>query len=176
MPAVVIAFLDGELMHAETPPVTFDLAVLEAEVRSVDPNTERAVLSLSAIRQVLIGEPEPAPPDAETWDRAAFHFCDGQVLRAHIAPEALLGRFGGVWTLMEAGSREIATIGIPYTSLKGVFRVRQWDSRSAVERDENSRLDQLARVLAERDATTTTAEPHRRVLLQRMRRQPGRRE
>ena len=33
MPAVVISFLDGEIVHAETPPVTFELALLEAEFR-----------------------------------------------------------------------------------------------------------------------------------------------
>jgi hypothetical protein len=175
MPSVVISFLDGEILHAETPPLTFDLAVLEAEFRSVDPNAERAIFATSAIRQVVIGNPEPAPLDAQSWDRAAFHFCDGEVLRALIAPEAWLGRFGGVWQVVEPGSDEASRIGIPYTSLKGVFRIRQWDSRPLSERDEDARIDHLARVLAERDAATN-AEPPQRGLLQRMRHAPGRRE
>ncbi|MBV8446155.1 MAG: hypothetical protein JOZ92_09585 [Candidatus Dormibacteraeota bacterium] len=175
MPHVVISFNDGEILHADTPEVTFDLSVMEAELRSVDPNCERAILPTAAIRQVLVGDPEPAPPqnEVDTWDRAAFHFADGEVRRAWIAPEALLGRFGGVWRIVEPGSREIATVAIPYTSLKGVYRIRQWDSRSAAERDEGVRLEQLARVLTEREAGATPEDRQRRALLARMRRDEG---
>jgi hypothetical protein len=172
MPAVLISFLDGEIVHAETPPVTFELALLEAEFRSVDPNSERAVFAVSSIRQLLIGEPEDAPPDEEieTWDRAAFHFTDGQVLRARIAPEATLGRFGGVWRIVEPGQNQLTTIGIPYTSLKGVYRIRQWDSRPSADRGEDARLDQLARVMVERDQAEDATAARRDTLLRRMRR------
>src|ERR1700737_4429581 len=99
MPAVVISFLDGEVLHAVTPEITFELAVLEAEFTGVDPNGERAIFPVAAIRQILIGDPQPAPRAevVEQWDKAAFHFIDGQVMRASINPQALLGRHGGVW-------------------------------------------------------------------------------
>jgi hypothetical protein len=171
VPEVVISFLDGEVLHAETPEITFDLAVLEAEFRSVDPNGERALFAVSAIRQLLVGEPQPAPA-AEllaTWDRAAFHFIDGQVTRASIAPEAVLGRHGGVWHIVEPGSEELRTVAIPYTALKGVFHIRRWDSRPRTERDDDARLEQLARILSERDSAPSMA-PGRRALLNRMRR------
>jgi len=177
MTAMVISFMDGEVLHVEAPELTFELAVLEAELRGVDPNGERAIFAVSAIRQLLIGDPRPAPPSEEvaTWDRAAFHFSDGQVLRASIAPQALLGRFGGVWDVVEPEAQMVRTIGIPYAALKGVFRIRQWDSRPPGERDEDARLDQLARILAERETTANGAAPapHRRALLARMRRPPG---
>jgi hypothetical protein len=173
MPLVLISFFDGELLYAETAEVTFDQQVLEAEVRSVDPNNDRALFPVSAIRQLIIGDPEPAPEESVVggWDRAAFHFVDGEVMRASISNDVLLGRHGGVWRVVEPGSDELRTVGIPYASLKGVFRIRQWDSRPLSERTEEDRFEQIARILAERELNATTeVPPHRRALLSRMRR------
>jgi hypothetical protein len=176
MPQVVISFRDGELLHAETPNLSFEHALLEAEFRTADANCERALLATDAIREILVGDAEPAPPAAELegWDKAAFHFYDGQVLRAWISPEAVLGRHGGLWRIVEPDASELVTVAIPYSALKAVYHVRQWDSRSPAQRDEGGRLDQLARVLAERDAVAggTQPAPRRRALLARMRR-PG---
>ena len=172
MPEVVISFTDGEVLHVLTPEVTFELALLEAEFPSIEPNSERALFPVSAIRQLLIGEPQPLPPPEElaTWDRAAFHFTDGEVLRASIRPQAILGRFGGVWDVVEPSDTELRTIGIPYTSLKGVYRIKQWDSRPINERGGDGRLDQLARILAEREAGASVAtEDARGALLARVR-------
>jgi hypothetical protein len=166
MPLVVITFHDSEVLWAETPTIGFDLPVIEAEIRNVDSNSERALLPLAAIRQLMIGEVRPAPP-AEIlagWDKAAFHFLDGHVLRAWLGPEVRLGPHGGVWELVEHGSPdpELRTIGVPWSSLKGVFQIRQWDSRPAGERaaraaGEPVHLENMIRVLAEREARA--AEP-----------------
>jgi len=159
MPAVVISFHDGEVLHATTPKLTFDRPILQADVQSVDSNSDRALLPLVAIRQLIVGDTEPAPPPEvlETWDRAAFHFLDGQVLRAYIAPEVALGRHGGVWRIVERGSTELRVLAVPYSSLKGVFRLRRWDSRPSAEREAKEagaplHLEQVVRALAERDA------------------------
>ena len=177
MPVVVINFIDGEVVLAEAPEITFDLAILDAELRSINQNSERALFPVSAIRQILVGDPEPAPPEAEvaTWDRAAFHFIDGPVLRASIRADAHLGRYGGVWHIVEPGSTELRTIAVPYAAMKGVYQIRQWDSRPAGERDEHAELDQLARVLAEREGNIAGDgnTPSLRPLLSRMRRPPG---
>jgi len=177
VPIVVINFVDGEVVVAETPEITFDLAILDAEIRSINQNSERALFPVSAIRQILVGDPEPAPAEAEVagWDRAAFHFIDGPVLKASIRSDALLGRYGGVWRIVEPGSTELRTIALPYAALKGVYQIRQWDSRAASERDEHAELDQLARILAEREGNLAGGggAPSRRPLLSRMRRPPG---
>jgi hypothetical protein len=132
---------------------------------------------VSAIRQMLVGESVPAPAAEviEQWDRAAFHFSDGQVLRASISPGVRLGRHGGVWQLVEPGSDELQTVAIPYTALKGVFHIRQWDSRPSADRAEDGRLEQLARILAEREAAGGGHHEsgQRRALLSRMRRPSG---
>jgi hypothetical protein len=179
MPLVVVTFHDGEVLYAETPEITFALPVLEAEVRNVDSNSQRALLPLGAIRQLLIGDVEPAPPDEvlSTWDRAAFHFLDGQVLRVWIGPEVILGQHGGIWRAVEPGSDELRILAIPYTSLKGVYQLRQWDSRSGSERAAGAsatslHLDAMVRVLAEREARATRQRVNRKgtPLLERVRR------
>jgi len=159
MPRVVVLFHDGELLFAETPEITFDLPVIEADVRNVDSNAERAIIPLVAVRQLLLEEVAEPPPDDElqTWDRAAFHFLDGHVLRAWVGPAARLGVHGGIWEVVEPQGLERRTLAIPYTSLKGVFRLRQWDSRPAAERAARAagvpiHLEQMVRVLAERES------------------------
>ena len=149
----MVSFTDGEILHAEIPELTFDMPVIEAEVRGVDPNNQRAILPLTAITQMVVGEAEPVPPDdvLETWDRAVFHFADGEVLRASIAPQALLGRHGGIWRLVPQGGEELTTLAIPYCALKAVFNVRQWDGRPLAERADGERIDTVTRVLAERE-------------------------
>lgn len=172
MPDVVISFLDGEILYARTPEITFDLPLIEAEVNNVDPNSERALFPVSSIRQLLIGSTVAAPDPAtvEAWDKAVFHFLDGQVLRASIASDVILGRHGGVWRTVEPSTGELRTIGIPYTALKGVFRVRQWDSRPVKERTGGLSGDSdIVRVLAEREARGMDL-PSKRNLFGRLRR------
>jgi hypothetical protein len=177
VPVIVINFVDGEVVLADAPEITFDFAILDAEIRSINQNSERAIFPVSAIRQILVGDPEPAPAEAEVaaWDRAAFHFIDGPVLRASIRSDALLGRYGGVWHIVEPGSTELRTIAVPYAALKGVYQIRQWDSRPAGERDEHAELDQLARILAEREGNFDGGAnaPLLRPVLSRIRRPPG---
>ena len=171
MPLVLISFLDGENVHADVDDLSFDRPLVEAEVRGADPNNERALFPLSAIRQLVVGQPMPAPDDLTGWDRAAFHFMDGQVLRASVAPDSLLGRFGGLWRAVEPGAPEMRLLGIPYSSLKGVFKLRQWDSRPVGARTRgDTHLNQVARILAERDGGGTASPPeHRHPLISRVR-------
>ena len=61
---------------------------------------------------------------------------------------------------------EMRTLGIPYSSLKGVYKLRQWDSRPVGARSgANTHADQVARILAERDgggrAAASPAPPQR---------------
>lgn len=185
MPQVVISFLDGELLYAETPDITFDLPAIEARIENVDANSERALIPLTAIRQIMVGDVEPAPgaETLESWDKAVFHFMDGQILHAHIAPDTVVGRHGGVWRLVERNSEELRTLAVPYTALKAVFRVRVWDSRPASERAARAagvspHLDAMVRVLAEREARASGQLRHdeETPLISRMRRAARRAE
>ena len=173
---VVIVFHDGELLYAETPELHFDLPVIEAEITNVDSNGERAILPLGGIRQIIVDDILPAPPPdvLEHWDRAAFHFMDGVVMRARVGPDTLLGAHGGIWPVVEPGSDELRRLAIPYTSLKGVFRLRQWDSRPPGTRrsegEPDPHLEHMVRVLAEREARSRGDRPERGSgLLERLR-------
>lgn len=156
MPLVVICFLDGELLHAEVPDLDFDLPVLEAAVRTVDHNSEQALIPLTGVRRIIVGGGQPLPSGdvLETWDRAVFRYLDGQVLRARIAPDSRIGVHGGIWDLVESGSDRLSTVAIPFATLKGVFQVRHWDSRPLHERarGRQARTEQLVRLLAERES------------------------
>lgn len=166
MREVVLYFHDGEMIRAEIGELLFDHPLLEADVTGADPNNERALFPVSSIRQVVVSV-APAPAEASEWDRAAFHFIDGHVMRAHISPGAILGQFGGVWEMVEPGSHEVRTIGIPYTSLKGVFELRQWDSRSPRQKGSQSSLDHFAKILAER-AEPKASKARKRPLMKRV--------
>lgn len=177
MPNLVIVFHDGEIMCATSAPLRFDLPVIEADVTDLGKNSERAILSLASIRQIIVGDVAAAPSadEMDGWDRAAFHFTDGQVMRAWVGPDAVLGVHGGIWPIVEPGSEELRTLAIPYTSLKGIFRLHAWDTRSAPERaaaeaGSSAALDQTVRVLAERELRSLGA-PDRRgaTLLDRLR-------
>lgn len=184
MPQVVISFLDGEILYAETPEITFDMPAIEAQVENVDANSQQALIPTTAIRQIMIGDVEPAPDEetVETWDKAVFHFVDGQILRAYIAPDTLLGRHGGIWRLVVPNSDELRTLAVPYAALKAVFRVRVWDSRPASERAARAagvspHLDAVVRVLAERERRATGQVRHEAApLINRMRRAAQRTE
>ncbi|HEY6379307.1 MAG TPA: hypothetical protein VI316_09010 [Candidatus Dormibacteraeota bacterium] len=182
MTRLLIIFCDGEVLAAETADLHFDLPVIEAEITNVDSNGERAILPLAGIRQIIVGDPEPAPAEAElaTWDRAAFHFLDGQVMRAWIAPDVLLGAHGGIWPVVEPDGEELRRLAIPYSALKGVFRLRQWDGRSAGERAAQLagtavHLEHMVAVLAEREARASGRQPARggQGLLERVRAEAG---
>lgn len=174
MPAVQICFLDGEILYADVDDLSFDAPVIEAQVRNVDANSDWALLPCTAIQHMLIGDPEPVP-DSDTmvqWERAVFRFSDGGVLRALIAPDAELGRHGGVWRCLGEEDDEVRRLAIPYAALKAVFRVRAWDSRPRAERSaegpEAQQVEQLAQLLDAR-ATGSKDPGSRPVLLERVR-------
>ena len=175
MAAVQICFVDGEILYAEVDDLSFDAPVIEAQVRNVDANSDWALLPCTAIQQMLVGDPEPLP-DSDTlagWERAVFRFNDGAVLRALIAPDAELGRHGGVWRCVGENEDEVRRMAIPYASLKAVFRVRAWDSRPHSERaadePEAQQAEQLAQILAERAGAPDGRTQPRPVLLDRVR-------
>ncbi|MFN2451518.1 MAG: hypothetical protein ABR541_04115 [Candidatus Dormibacteria bacterium] len=175
MAAVQICFVDGEILYAEVDDLSFDAPVIEAQVRNVDANSDWALLPCTGIQHMLVGEPESLP-ESDTlarWERAVFRFNDGAVLRALIAPDAELGRHGGVWRCAGENEDEVRRMAIPYAALKAVFRVRAWDGRPPRERaadePETQQAEQLAQILAERASAPGARTEPRPVLLERVR-------
>lgn len=136
MPEVVVSFLDGEILYGELPLLHMDDPFLDLDLHTLDGNARQALIPVSATRQIDLGRVAQPAQDLDLKDlaRVALHFIDGQVLRAHVVKAASLQRFGAVWDIIDAVSREHKITAIPYTALKGAFYVRRWDTRSPLER------------------------------------------
>ena len=135
MPEVVVSFLDGEVLYGEIPLLHMDDPFLDLDLHTMDGNARQALVPVSGVRQV----------DLKDLARVALHFVDGQVMRAHVVNPASLQRFGSVWDIIEAKSREHKMCAIPYTALKGAFYVRRWDTRPPLERSSSVASPQAGR-------------------------------
>jgi hypothetical protein len=109
---------------------------VDLDLHTLDGNARQALVPVSGLRQIdLIKVAQPDDEvDLKQLARVALHFIDGQVLRAHVVTPASLQRFGSVWDIIDAKSREHKICAIPYTALKGAFYVRRWDTRPPLER------------------------------------------
>ncbi len=133
---VVLSFLDGEVLYGELPLLHMDDPFVDLDLHTLDGNARQALVPVSGLRQIdLIKVAQPDDEvDLKQLARVALHFIDGQVLRAHVVTPASLQRFGSVWDIIDAKSREHKICAIPYTALKGAFYVRRWDTRPPLER------------------------------------------
>jgi hypothetical protein len=136
VPEVVVSFLDGEVLYGDLPGLQMDDPFLDLDLHTLDGNARQALVPVSGVRQIdLTKVAQPGDQiDIKELARVALHFIDGQVLRAHVVKPASLQRFGAVWDIIDAKSREHKICAIPYTALKGAFYVRRWDTRSPLER------------------------------------------
>ena len=167
MTEVVLAFLDGELMHGAVAALQLDDPFLEVELHGLDGNNRQALVPAASLRQVdLVGvQSLAAEVDVEGLPRVALHFQDGQVFRAHVLTPAALQRYGAVWDVVEAGTREHRTLAIPYTALKAAFYVRHWDTRRPQDRGGDDPRDRERARLAEimsRRSRAAVSEPDER--------------
>lgn len=175
MPEIVLAFLDGELMYGSVAALQLDDPFLEVEAHGLDGNNRQALVPASSVRQIDQAGVAPLPPetDLEPMPRVALHFLDGQVFRAHVVTPATLQRFGAVWEVVEAETRQHRIFAIPYTSLKAAFYVRHWDTRRPADRqatdpEERERM-RLAEIQARRArAAVTDGRPLENGLLRRI--------
>ncbi|HVB53792.1 MAG TPA: hypothetical protein VNF24_06325 [Candidatus Acidoferrales bacterium] len=136
MPEVVVSFLDGEVLYGELPQLHMDDPFVDLALHTLDGNARQALVPVSGVRQIDLTKVAQLGDkvDLKKLARVALHFIDGQVLRAHVVTPASLQRFGSVWDIIDAMSREHKICAIPYTALKGAFYVRRWDTRPPLER------------------------------------------
>ncbi|MFZ0996267.1 MAG: hypothetical protein WAO09_09890 [Candidatus Dormiibacterota bacterium] len=147
MPEVVVSFLDGEVLYGELPLLHMDDPFLDLDLHTMDGNARQALVPVSGVRQVDLTKVSQPGNDLDLKDlaRVALHFVDGQVMRAHVVNPASLQRFGSVWDIIDAKSREHKMCAIPYTALKGAFYVRRWDTRPPLERSSSVTSPQAGR-------------------------------
>ncbi len=131
MTDIVVSFLDGEMLYGTVPALEMEDPFLDLSVENLGSNARRALIPLTSIRQILVGDDPPAPSqrELERLPRVALRFNDGQVERAYVVTPARLQRFGAIWDLVDPGGEQRRLVGVPYTAIKAAFYIRHWDSR-----------------------------------------------
>ncbi|HUY60266.1 MAG TPA: hypothetical protein VMW49_00170 [Candidatus Dormibacteraeota bacterium] len=155
-----MSFLDGEMLYASAARFDMDGPVLDLEISSLGHHAERALIPLSAVRQIRVGGSLPPPPAERlaTCPKLAIHFIDGEMLRAWAVSTAVLQRHGGIWDVVHPDGAERHSLAIPYSALKTVFSCRQWEpltgsagAGAAGDAARGREIERLATVHAERE-------------------------
>jgi hypothetical protein len=166
MPEVLLTFMDGEVITAQAPLIDFHSSILR--LTSVEPgdNNRDFIAPLSSIKYLVFGGEEEVsePPPRDPDQKVVIHFTDHEVIRAYAGRDTLGGPHGIVYTLVDPQRTVRRRIGVPYTSVKAIFKVKRWDSRGRVAGPTFSRV---ARILAEREAGDGAKPPRRTPILER---------
>lgn len=134
---VSVRFFDDETIEGNARELNFEQPDFQLEVEGAEglENNEMAWIPLNAVKWVEFpGETIPPAPGGKR--KVAIRFFDGEVLRGYAAddvarhPQGLL-----ILVYPEEGSGGAPRrLGIPFTAIKAVFYVRQFDGRTAEQR------------------------------------------
>jgi len=138
MAHVNIRFFDDEMMSGNARELDFDEPDFLVDVDDVAgiENNETAWVPLSAVKWVELPLSEDRQPETPTR-KVAIRFLDGEVLRGHIDGALQRHRYGIVLLLHpeEGGANgSVRKLGIPFSAVKALFYVREFDPRHPEER------------------------------------------
>lgn len=174
MPEILLTFLDGEVFPAEAPLVDFTQPVLTVTSTAPGGNNRELVVPLSSVKYIVFGGEETDPAPHLENGKVVIHFVDHEVIRAYAGRQTLGGQYGVIYNLVDPERRVRRRLGVPYTAVKAIFKVKTWDSRGA---EPGHTFSQVARILSERDIANrlertgpTAPRPRRQPLLDRTRR------
>jgi hypothetical protein len=148
VPEVLLTFMDGEVLRAEAPLIDFTSTVLD--IVSVEPggNNREIRVPLTSLKYVIFGgEEEVADAASEQLGKVVIHFTDHDVMRAYAGKNTLGGPLGIIYTLIDPKRHVRRQLGVPYSAVKAIFKVKQWDSRGKPQRSG----DRVAKILADRE-------------------------
>src|SRR6266542_1756485 len=131
MSHVNIRFFDDETMSGHARELDFDEPDFLVDVDDVAgiENNETAWIPLSAVKWVELPLAEVHEPETPTR-KVAIRFLDGEVLRGHIDGALQRHRYGVVLHLhAEQSDSPIRKLGIPFSAVKALFFVREFDAR-----------------------------------------------
>ncbi|MHB8508719.1 MAG: hypothetical protein ACYDGR_08745 [Candidatus Dormibacteria bacterium] len=169
VPEVLLTFLDGEVMRAKAALIDFHQPVLQVEALETRGNNREVTVPLSSLKYVIFGgEAEQELESTHEVGKVVIHFSDHEVLRAYVARDTLGGPFGIIYTLWDPDRKVKRQIGVPYSAVKAIFKVKRWDSRVKTQ---DTGYRKLARILSEREegsrAPGSGPQPRRTPLLDR---------
>ena len=128
---VKVRFFDDETLEGTAQDLDLDEPdfILEIDDPSGLENSEMAWIPLSAVKMV-----EFPPDDAEVEGqgrKVAIRFLDGEVLRGHTAGEIKRHRYGVALSLHPEVTGPPRRLAVPFSSIKALFYVREFDGREA---------------------------------------------
>jgi hypothetical protein len=130
MPEVRLTFLDGEVVPVDTELIDFGQPVIKAFSIQKGSNNEELTVPLSSVKYIVM-EPGEGEGDADAGElgKVVIHFTDHEVLRVYAGRDTLGGPYGVIYTLIEPGRRSRRRIGVPFTAVKAIFKVKDWEGR-----------------------------------------------
>ncbi|MGH7775659.1 MAG: hypothetical protein ACREPI_00565 [Candidatus Dormibacterales bacterium] len=130
---VQVTFFDDERMEGLAKDLTFDELdfLLDVDDTSGIENNETAWIPLSAVKVVELPTQEE-PPGEAPLRKVAIRFLDGEVIRGHIDGVLERHRYGLILHLYGESSQDPARrLGIPFSAVKALFYLKEFDSRGA---------------------------------------------
>ncbi len=133
---VSVRFFDDETIEGTAHELNFEAADFQLEVEGAEglENNEMAWIPLNAVKWIEL--PPEATSGGNKRRRVAIRFIDGEVLRGHATDDVARHRQGFVLNLYPEEDAEGVPrrLGIPFSAIKAVFYVRQFDGRRRDER------------------------------------------
>jgi hypothetical protein len=167
MPEVLVTFMDGEVVGANGPLIDFHSPVLVLSTVEPGGNNPEFIVPLTSVKYLIFGGEEEEPEGRqEQLSKVVIHFSDHEVIRAYAGRDTLGGPHGIIYTLLDPERRVRRRIGVPYSAVKAIFKVKRWDSRG---REPGETFARVARILAERERTAAAAKAGRPVGTKRRR-------
>src|SRR3979411_2931951 len=130
MAKVVVRFFDDETVEGVAPDLDFDEPdfLVEVDDAGGPGDNETAWIPRTAVKWVEL------PRDKDLSDtptrKVAIRFLDGEVLRGHLDGTLERHRYGVVLHLhAEATDSPVRKLGIPFSAVKALFFVREFDAR-----------------------------------------------
>ena len=150
MPEVLLAFSDGEVITAETELIDFHHPVLSVKTSEPGANNRELTVPLTSLKYIVFGGEEELDQPLDAYGKVVIHFIDHEVMRAYAAKDTLGGPLGVIYTLVDPERKMRRRVGVPYSSVKAIFKVQRWDSRG---RQRTLTYDRVAQILARREET-----------------------
>ncbi len=152
MARIKVRFFDDETMEGTARDLDFDEPdfLVDVDDPSGLSNNEMAWVPMSAVKWIELPAGESREPETPTR-KVAIRFLDGEVLRGHIDGALQRRRYGIVLHLHpEEGAPEgkVRVLGIPFSAIKALFYVREFDGRGPDQKGQPSESFLARRTMA----------------------------
>jgi hypothetical protein len=129
---VLVRFRDNEILEGEVEQLDMDTPDFELTVTVSGSNNRGAIVPFSSVKSILIERRDfDGDANGARLDKVAIHFWDGEVLKGLVSQTPERRSHGVILPLISPALDEIEVFGIPYASVKAIYFVKAWDSRSA---------------------------------------------